>query len=469
MWEVDLLEARAEAMAKGDAAAAPALNRAWAEAAEADPGSGAPARVAGDRAFAAARADDRSGYLNMLAVDQFNRQAYYDESALRADLPICGQGGVRPGDQAIIEALYRSGEGNPEISLLWASRAGIGKAFLAAAMNVPMPTRSDGQVLHFTLGCRTAPSPDYQSRGSIDDETITWMTGQGAYPAMSGTENVDLFNLVSELNRRQARYGKDSILLLPELMRIEPLVMAMANPQSQDSGKRARDISSQIHDILVAHQAPSPFVFGSRLAMVLASVMAQATTNDQAVEEASRIMLDAAQDPATSLDMAYALAEMIGAPNAPSELKERVLQASADLFRQRAGAGDPRTAALVLKLAQLKSEKGDKAGAAALRASLKRDNNLCEMADPQPRFSSSNIVADDYPSELIFANVAGHTALEFDVDARGRATNSRVILADPPYAFDRIAIARAPTIRYDLGNSRACSAMIQNVTWRMPN
>jgi hypothetical protein len=469
IWEVDLLEGRAEAMAKGDASAAPALSRAWAEAADADPGSGAPARVAGDRAFAAARAGDRSGYLNMLAVDQFNRQAYYDEAALRADLPICGQGGIRPGDRVIVEALYRSGQGIPEISLIWASRAGIARSFLAAVTNVPMPRQSASQTLHLALGCRTAPAIDYQTRGSIDDEIITWMTGQGAYPAMGGSEDNDLFSFASELSRREASYGKDSILLLPELMRIEPIVMSSVDPQNKDSGKRAQEISGRVGDILLAHQAPSALVFGSRVAMVIASVMGQSMTNDEAVQEVSKIMLEAAQDPSTSLDTAYLLAGMTSeAVNAPSELKEQVLQATVDLFRQRAGVGDPRTGALVLKLAALKSEKGDKAGAASLRASLKLEQGLCAMTDPQPRFSSSNIVSSDYPSELIFASIAGHTALEFDLDSIGRAINSRVILSDPPYAFDRIALERAPTIRYDVGNSHPCRAMVQNVMWRMP-
>jgi len=85
---------------------------------------------------------------------------------------------------------------------------------------------------------------------------------------------------------------------------------------------------------------------------------------------------------------------------------------------------------------------------------------------------SSNITSDDYPGDLVFMSMPGLSYFEFDLDAAGNAQNGRLLLEDPPYAFNQIALARIPTVHYDParfgGKVAACRGATQSIRWQLP-
>lgn len=87
-------------------------------------------------------------------------------------------------------------------------------------------------------------------------------------------------------------------------------------------------------------------------------------------------------------------------------------------------------------------------------------------------FRSAAITSDDYPPDLILTLLQGRSLLEFGIAASGNATDLRILIADPAFAFDAIALAKGTTITYEPARSngvpRACRGATQAVTWQMP-
>ncbi|MGF7168879.1 hypothetical protein FHS91_000534 [Sphingobium xanthum] len=466
-WELELLDGRATAMASGDAAATTKMQLAWAHAIDADPIKAGPARIASDLAFAAARNGDRRQYLNLLALTRFSRRG--DNSTSPApNLPLCSEQGLRPDDLAIIETVQVTGVGRPSIGLVWANRPGVGATFLAAARKASLPSYVDSQISHFAMRCRTMPAADYAVLNSIEDEISHWMTGKGAYPlSRQASEEGNVLTLVGELARREVAYGRSSIMLLPVLM----VIQSANDPFSGDTaaGKRAEEMAARVQEILVANDAPASLMLVWRLGTISLAVQARTKTVEQAQAEALDILSKAASDAAAPIDLIYSAAlSAAEGPAVPTNMKAALLDAALKLIRRRNPASDPRARALTLRLARLRSEEGDKSTATALYTTLKLPADLCAIADPAPRFISSALTSDDYPTDLLFSSIVGTAILEFGIDAEGKAVGGRVVLADPPFAFDAITIEKGATIRYDPSAAKNCRGQIQRVVWRLP-
>lgn len=473
-WEVDLLTEKAANMAGPDkvATASAALERAWAEAPYASVADGAVARVAGDRALAAGRAGDRKALIAMLAVDRSSRSANAGQQLVVNDLPICGTNGVAPQDVVMIDVAHQSPAGRPPVTLAWASRSGIAGPFLLAAKRSGSLSVPDGQVATFSLRCRTTPSVDYVVRNSVEEDISGWMTGHGAYPDANGDDNDGVSLLATRLAQRQARYGANSVMLLPLLFRtMQPGAINFAD---QDGKKQASANADHILAILQQNNAPASLILMWRLTSISMAVVAQTKTAPEGQAEMQALLGKVASDPALSLDTLYMLA--VGTaqmPNMPSAFKLATLNATLDLLNSKAPAGDQRTAAVALRLYQLRNSTGDEDGAKAAIAHIDLPKEACDLSDPLPHYVSSNITSDDYPSDLTFMTMPGLSYTEFDLDAAGNARNGRLLLEDPPYAFNQIALARIPTIHYDParfdGKMSACRAVSQPIRWQLPD
>lgn len=253
-WEVDLQLARAETLAGREDAAQAALARAWVEAPSAGAEQGAVARVASDLMIAAGRRGDRARVISLLSVDRLNRVNNTGEEILAADAPLCGSSGVKMDDSVAVEFMRQAPPGRPRFSLVWASRAGIGKVFLAAVAKRPALEISDGQATTVILRCRVAASSDYQVEANLDDQVLTWSTSHGAYPLLETGDADDASSMASMLAERERRYGQKSVMLLPVLIRI--LNTAASTDQNQDGRMLCAGVGAQHR--LTNHLAPPP-------------------------------------------------------------------------------------------------------------------------------------------------------------------------------------------------------------------
>jgi hypothetical protein len=475
IWEVDLLIARASSMARADngAQVAAALDRAWAEAAYAPLVAGAPARVAGDRAVAAGRTGDRKTLVTMLAVDRANRNPNNGQNALAADLPICGTDGIGVQDRVIIDVASLPAVGRPAISLVWATRPGIGRPFLAAAARSGTLSVTDGRSGNFELACRTAPSIDFAVRNSLDESTIAWMTGRGVYPLEESDDGVSTTGLASMLAAREARYGATSLMLLPVLMRVMAGEAVDLGAGDQDTRKQIAETVARIGSVLTQNNAPPELAVLWQMSSIGSAVMAQTKTASDGQNEVQALLVKAAGDPNISPDMIYTLAtSTTQMPNVPSNFSAAMLGSTLNLLTRSAPANDQRTAAIALRLYRLRMSLDDKTGAAEAIKPLGLAKDLCVRADPPTHMVSSNISSDDYPGDLVFTSMRGRTSIEFDLDLSGQARDGRVLVSDPPMAFDPITMSRIPTIHYEparfAGGPSTCRGENQSVVWQMP-
>lgn len=474
-WEFDLLSARAAAMAGPSAAdqVEPAFQRAWAEAPKASLIDAAPARVASDRAMAAARAGDRTALVNLLAVDRFDRSANSGQPAVAADLPLCGADGITPTDTVIIEVSHLPALGRPKVGLVWASRPEIARPFLFAAARSGRLSVTDGQAASFALHCRTYPSSSYATRNELQSDLAGWMSSLGAYPLGQTNDDSDAtVSIAGMLAQRQAQYGKTSVMLLPILFKIMQSTMPQIGFDSS-AGKRADELATRVGAILDANRAPANLALLWKLSAIGISVAAQNISASDAQAEGQALLLKAAADPAVSLDMVYGLAiASADFPNAPSSFKAAILKSALDLLTRRAPAGDQRTAALALRLHSLDLSIGDDVGAATVIKPLGLSPDLCILSNPATNFISANITSDDYPGDLVLTTMWGYVDTEFDLDETGAARGGRIIMSDPPYVFDKITKEKLLTIRYDparfADRPTRCRAQEQAIRWQMP-
>jgi hypothetical protein len=304
-WELDLLIARAANMAgPGETSTArAALDRAWEEAPNGFVADSAVARVAGDRALIAGRLGDRKTLIAMLAVDRSSRGANGGQKFVVSDLPICGTYGITPQDVVTVSVAHQAPAGRPPITLAWANRPGIAAPFLLAAGRSGSPIVFDGQSATFNLRCRTTPSTDFVVHNSIEEEIAGWMTGLGAYPGANASSSDDVSSLATKLAQRQARYGADSVMLLPLLFRT--VLPGVINYGDKDGMKRASANADHILTILENNKAPGALILLWRMTSIGMAVMAQTKTAVQGQAETQALLGKTADDPALSLDTLY--------------------------------------------------------------------------------------------------------------------------------------------------------------------
>ncbi|RZF63902.1 hypothetical protein EWE75_14030 [Sphingomonas populi] len=472
-WEVDLQRARIAAIAGHDDDARASLERAWAEALSAEAGDAAPARVASDLLIAAGRQGDRTKLIAMLAIDRLNRTPNDGQDALAADAPICGTSGITLTDSVAIEFMRQAAPARPRFSLVWASRPAVAAPFMAAVARAAGFEVQDGQATVVTLRCRSAPSSDFSVRADPNDQIMAWSTGRGAYPLLETGGDTDPSTLAGMLADREKRYGSNSIMLLPVLVRPFPKNWS-ALSDNQDARSRAAAVAHRITNIIQTNGGPADLVLFGKLGNTSIDVVAQTKSVADAQIEFQTLLAQAAQNSAVSLDTLYTLVSGATAiPQAPSALRADLLERSIAVFRARAPITDPRVTALALRLLSVRREQGDTVAAAAMVKQYGFALDLCSVANPPVRFTSSNITPDDYPPDLVQTLAQGRTTLDFSISPSGAASQPRILVADPPYVFDSIAVAKSSTLIYEParinGAAQTCRCMVQSVRWTLPD
>jgi tetratricopeptide (TPR) repeat protein len=116
----------------------------------------------------------------------------------------------------------------------------------------------------------------------------------------------------------------------------------------------------------------------------------------------------------------------------------------------------------LLRLANLRSARGDLAGAQALFERTGLTEQQCALIGPRPAMKHSGASGEDFPREAMQFGFEGWVQLEYDITAEGRAAQARAIVAYPPFVFVDAAKNMAGGMRFETsyrpGGSLACSA-----------
>lgn len=472
-WEVDLERARASFLAARDADGRAALDRAWTEATAAGPDQYAAARVSADMAVDAGIRGERDRLIAMLAVDRLNRGPNAGQQVLAGNVPICG-GGIRPDDSVAVAFLRQAPPGRPRFSLVRASRASVARAFLLAVARDPAITVSDGSAAAIVLRCRVGPSPDYRVRIDLDDRVVTWTTSRGAYPLIEDDEQADDPSvLAAALADRERRYGSGSVMLVPVLVRIVKTSLT-GGLTSKEARARAAALVHRAVDILVSNHAPTAVTLSAQLSAITLDIQAQVTAPEAAQTEFQALLTQAASDSSISLDTLYAVAiAFTDTTQSPSALRAAVLEQVSATLRGSVGSDDPRVRALALRLVNVRREQGDAVAVAALVKQSGFAPDLCGIAPNVVRFTASRITADDYPSDLVQAQLQGRSMLEMDVAATGIGAATRLLVSDPPYAFDAVTAAKTALLSFEpaksMGIASRCHGQTSAIRWQFPD
>lgn len=473
-WEGHLIHARAAAIAGDLTSAHDALQRAWAAAPNAPITARAAPRIANDMALLAGLAGDRDALTALLAISRANHQPIgFAIDAIRSGLPVCETNGLLPTDWVVIELISSVESGPAQARLAHASRPGIARPFLQALISNPAfdNGRIGGPTATMEMRCSTALQTDYNVIEDLPGVTGEWLLSKGAYPVMAETAHGQINMLRRYLELRKARFGPDSILLVP-------ILLQQAIPTTMQSlgrtGPALRPLTSLLERadrIVNLSDAPAEIRLMSRAALMRARLLNEATTSDAFADEYRRLLSEAVSEPSVSLDMVYAMANL---PQVPVEFRADLAEAALAAFEHRASPDDPRRRALVLHVAEREVRRGNMHAAATMRSKAGFPSDLCQFASPEITLVHQAISSyDDFPVGARWTRIPGSTVLEFDVSPSGETTNVRMILAEPPLLFNPIATTRARQFRYDppqiSGQSTACRGQSVNIHWRHPD
>ncbi len=135
-------------------------------------------------------------------------------------------------------------------------------------------------------------------------------------------------------------------------------------------------------------------------------------------------------------------------------------------------ADDPIRKVAVLHIATLERRRGDSKAAEASISQAGLSPGQCSLMDVRPVVRNNSISDDAFPNQALIWNFEGFVRVGYDIDATGRPTNVRTLLAYPPFIFDK-ATEKAvsgfsylpPTIN---GQAVGCTGHVQGVVYNVP-
>jgi len=464
-WEAELLAARVERMTGRAVEAQRLLDNASQHAWSAPLADVAIERIAIDRAVVAGLMGDRETIIAMLGTIGAGRPSY--PSASNANLPTCGIDGVEQDDFVILEVVSDQWGVN-RADLVHASRPGIAEAFLRSYRG-RMGRMLSQQAMPILLRCATAPRGDAQ-QGVGEDIVASWAMDHFLYPVLPTEEQTSTGALVARLAAREARYGKESPLLVPVLYRLANQIGSADDAVDQD---RLATMNQQLLTILTKSGASGAVRAPVEFAALMRKMMTRQLSEAQSLTEIQRIMSSFSKDLTVSPDQLLSFATFPDGENINSgDFRSGLIEQTLKSVGQRIATTDPRVQALALELVQLKRQLGDEAGAAAIQRAYSLASDLCRGLYPEPRYRSSDIRSDDYPLDALSATLWGRYLTEFSLNAEGSAGSIRVISEEPPFVFRDATLSRAPTIRYEpsriAGQPVPCRGSTQMVRWQVP-
>lgn len=470
-WEVQWLRAASASLAGEPGKAQQLSLRAWAQAATAPSDQLAPLRTAVLRAGLAAAAGDRAGQLSMLAAA--NAPAAQVSTWAMAQLPVCGDDGLRPSDWLTI-GVAAGPYGQETLLPIAASRpaaiAPLFDALLGRALLENDSLGPKGTVV--TIACAASANSGYVARSSLRDPLGSWMAEKGLY--WLNLPDLDPAEQVTERSRRikalEARFGPATLLTLPPRMQmltgLEQLYWAGGNV----SLGRIAELSGSIAATLRASDAPAGMAESFELRPQFHQLRRdwiQGNWTAAAGEEAGRKLVSV-----LPFDLAARTAreEFSTWTGELAPLRARLLTI---LARRTPPNMELRARqAWLLHVAAAQSAAGMQQEARMTLAQAGLPEQLCASADREPKVIESNFASDDFPRDLVFAAQPGRTALELSVTKDGKVGEHRIVLAAPSSLFDAVArsnlsgMTLSPAER--AGRPVACTGVLQSVKWHLP-
>ncbi len=386
-----------------------------------------------DLALAATLAGDRASAKEYLAYSGAGTQEQI--FALGADMnpPACGEDGLSPDDVAVIEfGVADDGSVTRPVPVYSTARDDKALAFARAvagwswtaedAAKIPAFFRAQTRLEMRCTNQFARPGimsiPRVALRAWLDDNKVVRFD-----PRVPATAAVPL--LTAELDRRAAAQG-EAITLIPILMALAESPVTAHDP-SMAWLKRASTIADRL-------QAP-PLV---RTMFLAQQLMGETSKSQTGSMRELGVKLAALRDaPGTSKDArSQALLTILIADTQPprrsAEIESLLNPIAAD---QRLDSKDPFRIAALTRIASIRARHGDldQARAAYLQTGLSAQQ--CALTDVSPARLLGRPTTNDIPQDAINWHISGWAETEFDIQADGRTSNVRTVIAYPPFVY----------------------------------
>jgi hypothetical protein len=381
-------------------------------------------------AYLAGQEDQAREYLAYTGAGRLEHE--FTGGAEMTPPPCGGAEGLRPDDVAVVEFSILDDGSVSRVTPIYSSRQG-GSALAFAqyvaswswkpeqVKNIPPFFRAQTRV---ELRCSNAlPRPRIPDVFAGD--VASWLSSkQIPELAISGEGDAKLAKpLLDELARREVQFGSTAPALLPPLTALADNAVIPVDDR--------RKYVEQALTIARAAGAPGEVIaaFALRAPTSIArdkKFDVQPWLDDPVVRASSRALaafrLFEAEDLYFHKRTEEAIVQLQIIRDLPQLQKEDALRAAA-----------------LIRLASLRLAKGDVPGAETSFQDSGLSAEQCALVDMGPRLKALPASSDDYPREVLQWQIGGWTRVENDIQASGRTTNVRVVVAYPPLVFDKAA------------------------------
>jgi len=469
-WNAEYMLAALNSLAGDSSSAHKLADQAWTDALNAGVNDLAPLHVAALRAGLAAAAHDLVAERTMLIAANGLSVSAGDD--LSSQLPVCGDGGLKPSDYVVF-AFVAGPYLTHELIPVAASRSAAISPFYDALLPITpikLGVEPDPVGTVFTVSCRTVVNSNLSDEPNRADPLLEWFVERGMYPASTTNEDEDpQVNAVADrIQAIEQRFGKDSPLLIGPRWQMILLLEKRAQAGESVSSGQVADLSTAVAAGMRRAGAPEWMakMFEFRLTMEQAAAQGEDSLNAPAMRALAREELLQAPFPIGR----ELLLNMVS--NFKQEWPTEVAQLFLDLDRHRPPslAGRARQAWLLSVAHAQKLLKGRPAAQATLAAAdLPRD--LCVVADEDLTLLDQHFSYSDYPHQLQVGDQEGAVLFDFDLSPTGSVSGHRIVYSLPSNLFDEASAKGLSTVRYTAprmsGRVAGCRGLFQPIIWRL--
>lgn len=376
-----------------------------------------------------------------------------------SDLPVCGED-IRPDDVAVVEFAIDVDGRTLGASPVYASRPGlVGAAFAKAVMSWRWSPREVKKLNAFwrssvriELRCVTRP-PAIELVDAFRDAAQDWLAAQGV--------EADLTD--PGLKPPTDAAGTPAARRLLETM--------IALRQAQDGKDKAAAGAALQASMIAAHLPPDAQAY---VAYELAQRAAGSDDSRGTLAKLTRALAGIEGRPGAARAAAWLRTEMALMLEHGGDLKAARVQLDAisTLPAATLPPGDPIRSIALLHTSLIDKHMGRAGEADARLTAAGITADQCSLLDVRPVPRNQQISSSAFPAEAMRWHFEGSVREAFDIDASGRVSGVRTVIAYPPFVFGAATEKAIANFRYippTLGDKAlGCAAKTVNVRYVLP-
>lgn len=416
-------------------------------------------------ALLAGREEDARKYMAYTGAGRIENAPF--ALAVAMPLPSCGgPADLKPEDVAVVEFAIRTDGSVSGARPIYSSARGPAAAaeYAKAVLGWSWRPETIAKVpdlfrvaTRVELRCTTtAPRPSVI--GPLNLALSQWL-GQPPLPEASKGDAAALAPLKAELARQQSAGNERATIGLLTLLGTN----AVANADEREAWLiDARDR---------AIRAGAPLAARVAIEVRLAGTDSRGDHVNRYRTSLRQVLArpEAAEDPVVSDTLRLLIADPLWNRPPPADAPDLLREVADD---ERLSPHHPLRVGALIRQAAAYAASGDRAAAEASFRRTGLAEQQCALLDARPQRLATNVSANDFPMEAARWGFEGWVRTEYDINADGRTSNQRAIVAYPPFVFRNAALGIMRDVRYAQSyrpdGTAGCGAAQENIRFGIP-